>query len=80
MIIKFAKWGNSLGLRIPMPIVRELDIRVLQPVDLTISNGSLIVTPVSSTPVYSLSFLVRGITEENRHVEFKTWQLLDNAH
>jgi antitoxin MazE len=62
------KWGNSLALRIPSALARQIDVREGRSVDLKVRGDSLVVTPVSA-PHYDLEELVKGITEENRHEE-----------
>jgi len=67
MRISFAKWGNSLALRIPSRVARELGVREGTAVDVNIRNGRLVVQPAA--PAYRLSDLVAGITRRNRHSE-----------
>ena len=62
-----SKWGNSLALRIPKIFGADLDLEEGTEVEISIANGSIIITPVSSK--YELEDLVRGITAENRHTE-----------
>jgi antitoxin MazE len=64
---RISKWGNSLALRIPRSIVQGVDLVEGSEVELTVRDGSIIITPVSSN--YQLDDLVRGITPENRHHE-----------
>jgi antitoxin ChpS len=42
---KVQKWGNSLALRIPVPILRGLGIGEGQAVELTVEHGALVVRP-----------------------------------
>ena len=62
-----AKWGNSLGLRIPKSAAREARIVEGDTVDVSVDNGSIVVRP--SRPRYSLDELVGRITAQNRHTE-----------
>ncbi len=75
MKTKVQKWGNSLALRIPKSFAAETKMGPDTEVDLTLVEGKLVVTPVS-TPIrrskYSLEQLVEGITEENTHAEIDT--------
>jgi antitoxin MazE len=68
MVVQFAKWGNSVALRIPNAFARDIGAIEGKTADITVQNGKLVVTPVDG-PVYDLSVLVAGITEENRHGE-----------
>ena len=64
---RISKWGNSLAVRIPKVIGSEIELLDGSEVELSIQNGSIIITPVSSN--YHLEDLVQGITAENRHSE-----------
>src|SRR5262245_54680720 len=62
-----AKWGNSLGLRLPKAIAVEAQIDEGDTVDVSIKNGAIVIRP--SRPTYSLAGLVSKITPRNRHRE-----------
>jgi antitoxin MazE len=62
------KWGNSLGLRIPKSFAEEASIREGTPVDLSISDGELIIRPLRES-TYSLQDLVSRVTKANLHDE-----------
>ncbi len=62
-----AKWGNSLGLRLPKSVAREAQIGEGDTVDVSVDNGTIVVRP--SRPRYSLDQLVGRITVRNRHSE-----------
>lgn len=64
---RISKWGNSLAIRIPKHLGSEIDLEEGSEIELSVQNGSIIITPVSSN--YHLDDLVRGITPENRHTE-----------
>jgi len=66
MVTKVQKWGNSLAVRIPKALARELATECGAEVDLAVEEGRLIVTPVRR-PRYTLEELVAGITPENLH-------------
>ena len=40
------RWGNSLAVRIPASIARSAHFSVGQPVELTLSDSSVIMTPI----------------------------------
>ena len=67
METQVGKWGNSLAVRIPQAFARETRLEEGTTVDVSASDGRLIVTPIR--PRYSLDELVAGITPENRHAE-----------
>ncbi len=68
MVVQFAKWGNSVALRIPNAYAKEIHATPGADVDVSVADGKLIVAPVES-PVYDLAELVARITDENRHGE-----------
>jgi antitoxin MazE len=68
----FAKWGNSLALRIPAAYAREIGACENGQAELTIEAGKLVVAPLSKVPEFDLDALVAQITDENRHREIGT--------
>lgn len=68
METKIQKWGNSLALRIPMAFAQNINIQKDTPIDLSIEEGRLVVTPISE-PEYSLDQLLAQITDDNIHEE-----------
>jgi antitoxin MazE len=65
------KWGNSLALRIPKSFAEEVGLAENLPVDLSVTEGRLVVRP---EPEHSprLEELLRGVTAENLHGEWET--------
>jgi antitoxin MazE len=68
----FAKWGNSLALRIPAAYAREIGACENGQAELTIEDGKLVVAPLSQTREFDLDMLVAQITDDNRHEEIGT--------
>ena len=64
---QLSKWGNSLGLRLPKSIAREVQLDEGDIVQLSVDHGTIVIRP--SRPRYSLDELVRRITPKNRHGE-----------
>ncbi len=64
---QIARWGNSLGLRLPKAIASEARIGEGDTVEMSVKDGTIIVRPAQST--YSLHELVSKITPHNRHGE-----------
>ncbi len=65
MRAQVAKWGNSLALRIPGAFARQIGVEDGRPVDIVVTDGKLVVTPVASQPSYeirNLSWTERGAT------------------
>jgi antitoxin MazE len=64
---QIAKWGNSLGLRLPKSVALEAEVDEGDTVDVSVKNGAIVIRP--SRPTYSLERLVAQITSRNRHDE-----------
>jgi len=73
MVTKLQKWGNSIAVRIPKGLARELGVQKGTDVDLKVENGRLVIAPVAP-PVYSLDELLAAVTVANRHGEWDTGQ------
>lgn len=63
-----AKWGNSLAIRIPQNLAKELDLAEGSEVELTLIDGNLAIKP-KTRQRYSLEELIQAITPENCHSE-----------
>ncbi len=68
MTTKVQKWGNSLALRIPKSFAEDVHLENGAEVNLTIEDGRLVVQP-SSKSKYSLSALLKQISDDNLHHE-----------
>jgi len=60
------KWGNSLGVRIPNHLVRELALKDGSFVDISDKGKTIIIKPVQKN---NLSAMLKNITEQNLHTE-----------
>jgi antitoxin MazE len=67
MRTQVAKWGNSLGVRIPKAYAEEIGIAEGATLEIKRSGRKLVLIPTQ--PEYALSRLVSGITRKNRHEE-----------
>jgi len=72
MIVRFAKWGDSLALRIPSAYANEIAAEEGKQVELTVEGSSLVVTPIDGLPNYDLDELLSKVTPENLHGETTT--------
>ena len=66
MEAKIQRWGNSLGVRIPAAIARELQLRSGSTVDVVEESNSIVIRPTKKHDIHSL---LNSITDENRHSE-----------
>lgn len=57
------KWGNSLGLRIPMQLIKQLNLHQGSPVTLEIDKDRIII----QSPKYNLEAMLKEITPQNQH-------------
>jgi antitoxin MazE len=63
------KWGNSLGIRIPNLIVRELSLKDGSCVDIKDMGNEIIIKPKEKT---NLSEMLKKVNEQNIHGEIET--------
>lgn len=59
------KWGNSLALRIPLAVARQIHVQEGDAVELSVAAGGLTIQPVVEHP--TLDELLAGVTPENLH-------------
>ncbi|AKG20218.1 AbrB/MazE/SpoVT family DNA-binding domain-containing protein [Calothrix sp. 336/3] len=71
MVATVAKWGNSLAVRIPQHVAKEIQLTEGAEVDLVVIDGNLVIKPRLRRR-YSLEELVAAITPENLHSEVET--------
>ncbi len=62
------KWGNSLALRIPRSVAKDIHLHQGSVVGVTIIGGKIVVKPRRQRH-YALAQLLRGVTKRNRHGE-----------
>ena len=68
MRVRLQKWGNSLALRIPKPFAGDADVSEGAELDLVVSEGRLVATPVRGRRP-SLRQLLSRVTPKNLHGE-----------
>ncbi len=68
MRIRVKKWGNSLALRIPKPFADDAHVKEGTLVNLSVSEGRLVVVPLRRRPV-SLHSLLARVNDSNLHSE-----------
>ena len=77
MKTRVQKWGNSLALRIPKSFADEVGLRKETPVEVSLADGRIVVTPLAG-PQPTLEQLLSGITGENVHQEIDTGPAVGN--
>ena len=62
------KWGNSLALRIPSALAKDVHLHQGSVVDVAVVEGQMVLKPKGETKT-SLSQMLKGVTKANRHSE-----------
>jgi len=62
MQVQLARWGNSLGIRIPKDIASQVGLRDGTRVDIKAEGDRIVIT--ADRPHYSLDELMKGVTPE----------------
>jgi antitoxin MazE len=68
MQVQVARWGNSLGLRIPKDIAAQVGLREGVRVEIAAEEGRIIISPARRR--YVLAELLEGMTPEAMHEAF----------
>ena len=63
------KWGNSLGIRIPNLIARQLSLKDGSCIDIDDNGEKILITPIKKN---KLSEMLSKINDQNLHKEFDT--------
>ena len=71
MQTRIQKWGNSLAIRIPKPFAIEIGLDQNTVVEVSITEGKLLLEPVIE-PEYTLEQLLAEVTVTNLHSEVDT--------
>jgi len=72
MTASHQKWGHSLAVRIPKAFVQEAHIVYGATVDLSVSDGRIIISLHQVPEVFRLEDLLKGVTQQNIHAEVDT--------
>ncbi|WP_258360337.1 AbrB/MazE/SpoVT family DNA-binding domain-containing protein [Moorella sulfitireducens] len=62
------KWGNSLGIRIPLSLAQKVGLTEGTPVDMQVDEDAIIIR----RKYYSLEQLLAQVTPDNTHGEIDT--------
>jgi antitoxin MazE len=68
MQVRVQKWGNSLAVRIPKPLAEDADVKEGTVLNLAVSEGKVVATPVERKKL-SLKQLLAKVTRKNLHAE-----------
>jgi antitoxin MazE len=64
MRVSIARWGNSLGVRIPKEIARPLALSEGAQVEIVAEGDRVVISPIRHPPRYNLADLLVGMTPE----------------
>jgi antitoxin MazE len=68
MQVSIARWGNSLGLRIPRHVAEQAGLRVGARVEIAAEEGRVVIS--AARPRYVLAELLKDMTPEAMHEAF----------
>ena len=68
MRVHVKKWGNSASVRIPSGVMRAVDLRIDQAVDVGEEGGRIVIEPLAA-PVADLDSLLAAMTPDTFHEE-----------
>ena len=71
MHIRVQKWGNSLAVRIPKPLAEDAKVVEGTVLDLAVSKGKVIATPVKKNK-QSLQQMLAKVSRKNLHAEIES--------
>lgn len=67
---RVSRWGNSLAVRIPARLARQVDLAEGSAVELTVEDKKLVIVSAEpEAPRFDLAQLIAGMTQENIHDE-----------
>ncbi len=68
MSVTLHRWGNSVGLRLPKPLLEQLGLKEGSEVDIKIEGNRIVVEPARRQR-YTMAELLEGMTPDNRPEE-----------
>ncbi len=72
-----ARWGNSLGIRIPKTVAEQAKITEGTSISFSVEGNSIVITPQKRRK-YTLDELLEGMTPDHFHPEFETGNAVGN--
>ncbi len=58
------KWGNGTGVRLPKKVVEAAQLKINQPLEVTIKDKSIILTPITDSSAISIDALLKGVSPD----------------
>jgi len=78
MLAKIQRWGNSLAIRIPNTIAKDLHISQGSEIELKQLDDKIVIAPKHEK--LNLKSMLLKITKENKHSEIKTHKVVGNEN
>jgi len=79
MDMTIAKWGNSLGVRIPSALAKAIGLSEGAPVRLAARKGSIVIEPAApAKKKATLAALLAKVTPDNLHSSIETGPAVGN--
>lgn len=78
MVSKIQRWGNSLAVRIPNNIAKDLHFSQGSTIELKQIDDKIIITPKQDKA--DLKTLLTKVSKSNRHAEVKTYKVVGNEN
>ena len=73
MLSKVAKWGNSMGLRLPSQYLKELHISLNDSVECEMKAGSIVITPIKKKKRYTMKELLSKLPDDFENEKEVNW-------
>lgn len=58
------KWGNGAGVRLPKKVVEAAQLKINQPLEVTVKDKSVILTPITNSSAISIDALLKGVSPD----------------
>ncbi len=71
MHVTVKKWGHSASVRIPVAIVKAVNLNLDETANVREEGGRIVIEPVRSQKECDFAKLLAGITPENLHPEIR---------
>jgi antitoxin MazE len=72
MEVRLKRWGNSFAVRIPMEVVKSMELDSDSILELSTDGKQLVLKPAQPGPRFSLDALLSEVEEKNLHSEIDT--------
>jgi antitoxin MazE len=64
------KWGNSAGVRLPQKVIKEANLKLDEPLNISVKGKSVVLTPVKKKQKITLENMLKNVTPEDVGGEF----------